>query len=503
MANISLTDYSSQAAEIARRQRLAEILQQQGMEPEKVFEYNGIQAPISPLSGLAKALQLGMGAYMEGKSAKDAVALKKQAQTEATDFMKNLQGTPEFTRMNPVTAAESNPNASAGMGNFRVSNAPLAAPTAPPEMINTAKPFVAAGTPPQKMAQALQSSMANAPQVQAPQAYDNAAPTMTPQSEIVTPEHTNTPQEKMAMLMQGMSSGNPYLEKFAPAMYDEARKEEKSGKIFDAVARVKESGADPQIMEAFKAANDPSGAVSYLAERGLKREEADAAVAAYKIKAADTAAEKEADRLARKENADQNRALTAALGFGNLQARREAAAAAQANKHGPIMPTRVQDDLAHKGQLADSADRALTDFNDRFVGHPITGEVGVIINRITGKDPEAANWWQDYKNYQADVIHDRYGGALTTNEVTRYKQYSVTPDMNPKVAKNNLNLQNQIVQTALARKAQSGLALGYDPEAVTALIGRNPQSLSVAAPKSPTAGAKLVYNPKTGQLEPR
>jgi hypothetical protein len=490
MANISLTDYSSQAAEIARRQRLAEILQQQGMEPEKVFEYNGIQAPISPLSGLAKALQLGMGAYMEAKNAKKSEDLKKLSGKEFVNFMQNYDGTPEV-RSDMKTVAASQP-------------APLAAPTAPVETINTAKPFVASGTPPQKMAQALQSSMDKGDMIANPQRiYGNAAPEAAPEAAVLAQAHTNTPQEKMAMLRQGMSSGNPYFEKFAPAMYDEASKEEKSNKIFDAVAKVKESGADPQIMEAFKAANDPAGAVKYLAERGLKAEEAAAAVAAYKIKAADTATEKEADRLARKENADQNRALTAALGFGNLQARHEAAAAAQANKHGPAMPTRVQDDLAHKGQLADSAERALTNFDDRFVGHPITGDVGVFVNRLTGTDPQAANWWQDYKNYQAEVIHDRYGGALTPGEVQRYKEYSVSPQMNPQISKNNLDLQNKIIQTALARKAQGSLALGYDPEAVTALIGRDPRSLSVAEPKSPTAGAKLVYNPKTGQLEPK
>jgi hypothetical protein len=160
-----------------------------------------------------------------------------------------------------------------------------------------------------------------------------------------------------------------------------------------------------------------------------------------------------------------------------------------ANRRGPQMPTRVQDDLVHKAGLADSAERAFSNFNDRFVGHAVTGETGVFFNRLTGKDPDAANWWQDYKNYQADVIHDRYGGALTTNEVTRYKQYAVTPQMNAKVAKTNLDEQNKIIKTALARKAQGSLALGYDPEGISALIGRDPTSLSVAPPSSPQGSA--------------
>lgn len=48
--------YQTEMAELARRQRMAETLQQQAAEPVQKFGYGGIEVPISPLSGLAKAL---------------------------------------------------------------------------------------------------------------------------------------------------------------------------------------------------------------------------------------------------------------------------------------------------------------------------------------------------------------------------------------------------------------------------------------------------------------
>jgi hypothetical protein len=49
--------YDEDYRSIARREQLAQILQQQALQPIEVGGYQGIQAPISPLSGIAKVLQ--------------------------------------------------------------------------------------------------------------------------------------------------------------------------------------------------------------------------------------------------------------------------------------------------------------------------------------------------------------------------------------------------------------------------------------------------------------
>ena len=56
--------YQLQQQELDRRQKMAEILQQQAFEPVQAGSYQGIQAPISPVQGLAKVLQM----YLSNKN---------------------------------------------------------------------------------------------------------------------------------------------------------------------------------------------------------------------------------------------------------------------------------------------------------------------------------------------------------------------------------------------------------------------------------------------------
>lgn len=66
--NVSLTD--PRMPEIERRRRLAEMLQRQAEQPIEVQSSQGIQAPISPLSVLAKGIR-GYAAYKERTGAEE------------------------------------------------------------------------------------------------------------------------------------------------------------------------------------------------------------------------------------------------------------------------------------------------------------------------------------------------------------------------------------------------------------------------------------------------
>ena len=90
--------YQAEMADIARRQRMAELMQQQAFQPAETFSYNGIQARTSPLTGLAKALQ----GYVAVKTQKDLANEQKalgekyrsQSAEEGSQFLKALRGTP-------------------------------------------------------------------------------------------------------------------------------------------------------------------------------------------------------------------------------------------------------------------------------------------------------------------------------------------------------------------------------------------------------------------------
>ena len=109
--------YQLQQQELDRRQKMAEILQQQAFEPVQAGSYQGIQAPISPVQGLAKVLQMYLSnKNQEGlKSEQKALGEQYRADTSSDiqRLIKGLQGqaaTPEM-RQEPTAADFSdNPN---------------------------------------------------------------------------------------------------------------------------------------------------------------------------------------------------------------------------------------------------------------------------------------------------------------------------------------------------------------------------------------------------------
>ena len=109
--------YQLQQQELDRRQKMAEILQQQAFEPVQAGSYQGIQAPISPVQGLAKVLQMYLvNKNQEGlKSEQKALGEKYQADTSA-DIQRLIQGlqgkaaTPEMKQEPTARDFEDNPN---------------------------------------------------------------------------------------------------------------------------------------------------------------------------------------------------------------------------------------------------------------------------------------------------------------------------------------------------------------------------------------------------------
>ena len=86
--------YDEDYRSIARREQLAQILQQQALQPIEAGSYQGIQAPISPLSGIAKVLQ-GYFAGQQMDSADQArqeLALKAQNSDLALSNLPPISG---------------------------------------------------------------------------------------------------------------------------------------------------------------------------------------------------------------------------------------------------------------------------------------------------------------------------------------------------------------------------------------------------------------------------
>lgn len=94
--------YQAEMADIARRQRMAELMQQQAFQPAETFSYGGIQARISPLTGLAKALQGYMAVKTQKDLANEQKALGERAQRESASDFATLFGHMQGQEAKPV-----------------------------------------------------------------------------------------------------------------------------------------------------------------------------------------------------------------------------------------------------------------------------------------------------------------------------------------------------------------------------------------------------------------
>lgn len=94
--------YDEDYRSIARREQLAQILQQQALQPIEVGGYQGIQAPISPLSGIAKVLQ----GYFAGQQMDSADQARQDLLYKSENADRALVGLPPVERAKPQQLAQ-------------------------------------------------------------------------------------------------------------------------------------------------------------------------------------------------------------------------------------------------------------------------------------------------------------------------------------------------------------------------------------------------------------
>ena len=97
--------YEAQAAAIERRQKLADLLQQQSRSPIEIQSYKGIQAPISKAAGLSKILDSAMAGYEEGAAARQAEEAAKSQEADTKYTLGEVdKATSQAYRTTPVTS---------------------------------------------------------------------------------------------------------------------------------------------------------------------------------------------------------------------------------------------------------------------------------------------------------------------------------------------------------------------------------------------------------------
>lgn len=126
--------YDSELAAIARREKMAQIMQQQALQPLEINSYQGIQAPISPLQGIAKVLQMYAGMTASDRGDEARAELGRKIRTEGAEQIAGLDGRPAQPAIAPTLGTsfaptgadyEDNPNLQvAPSGNVEMAGTP-------------------------------------------------------------------------------------------------------------------------------------------------------------------------------------------------------------------------------------------------------------------------------------------------------------------------------------------------------------------------------------------
>ena len=216
MPQVSLTDFKATQEAAERQKRLAEALREQSVSPIQVQSYNGIQAPIPWTEVLAKALSAYAGIKGEKKAAEKLAEGRATARREAMDFVKGLkQETPQDRFIAPLNYQ---PEQTGIVDRLKAVGQSFM-PQQPQPMAAPQQPMVAPQAPPQAPPMAPAPELYGAP----PEAMDVSQLRGIP-AELQN--RARSPEEQQQMLLDAAMSGNPYLEKIAPSMYEDIEKKE-------------------------------------------------------------------------------------------------------------------------------------------------------------------------------------------------------------------------------------------------------------------------------------
>ena len=140
MADVSFNvfnPYQQQQEELARRQKMADILQQQALQPIERSSYAGIEAPISPFAGLAKVLQMYTSGAEENKIAQEKKLLNEKYQSDLANVLSKASelqaGKPATPEQPPSTPVDDEGNPRTGVP---------AMPAVPPNPLAAAREYM-------------------------------------------------------------------------------------------------------------------------------------------------------------------------------------------------------------------------------------------------------------------------------------------------------------------------------------------------------------------------
>lgn len=107
----------------------------------------------------------------------------------------------------------------------------------------------------------------------------------------------------------------------------------------------------------------------------------------------------------------------------------------------------------------------------------------------------AQNWWANYgRQFTLPGMHAQFGARLTPQEMARWEQYHIDPNMTDDQIRQNLGQIYQEYQNMVGRRVSSLSAGGYNPGYLNSII-----SSKVGTTQAPTPGQKYLQMVRMGR----
>lgn len=143
-----------------------------------------------------------------------------------------------------------------------------------------------------------------------------------------------------------------------------------------------------------------------------------------------------------------------------------------ADKPSKMLPEGSAQKLTDDVDQVDALSRALNSFNDDYAGSMFSSAESLLQgwNADIGT-PGQRNWWADFRSSDNIIRNKLFGASLTPAEQAAYDRTTITPSMDPKTIRENLQKRLGIVQKAAQRRYDRLTAAGYNPEEINAVVG--------------------------------
>jgi hypothetical protein len=500
MARISLFsplegDYGSRSAELARQQKLAQMLTEMSQQEMPVSTAGGITAPVSPYGALAKALTSFGGSYLSGKSAADEAALKKSDQEMAQKALENIYVMPAGSRQPNVGMVDTK-GIEGAVPSFAVTGRTNIEDTAttPQQQLQMLTPLMQGGETSRSVYNAFM------PQVMQQRNADIARQQKLSDDEA----ERNRKLAEAEAERKRVSSQEQFLAKptnISQERWDSAAKVPGlRTQLFQNNAVEKRSEFSQELIDA----GFTPGTPAFNAEmaKKLRRETYIAPVSAPSS------------------GTPQTYIVDGKPFFGTPQ---DALNLARSGKNvlpysqttaGKPVPTRLADELKTHGAALDSAMTLNSEFkpeytNQGFMG--VGGDKAIALKKIYGSNDPAVSWWTTYNEKAGQIRNKMYGASLTPAEIEEWLKIAVNPNMDATTIQNNLRRQQEIEERAVSRDVNGALASGYTSESVEGYLGYPvdrfkkipPPVINIPEVPASLRGKSLDYNPQTKQWRDR